>query len=146
MNNIEEILNKIGDSYDYFSPPSYYDELIMGHVDREFSYVSHELAVSKRNLDVNGQRIITAAKVIEEFLIAMEGGYDMEKNTMTFSEFVDDSVTVRFNARPDIRLHISYEEGVESDDQCLLVYKQNNEEVMTNDSIVNVAQILKQVL
>lgn len=146
MNEIEYLLNKIGDSYEYFTPSTYREELLMDRVDREFSYVSHELSVSRRRKGMPDSLMMTASKVIEDFLMAMEGMYDMEDNRMAFSEFVNESITVNFISRPDVRLHISFEEGIDEGDQCLLVYRENDEEVMTNDSIINTVDMLKQIL
>lgn len=146
MNDIGVLLNKVGESFDYFTPLAYREELLMARVDREFSYVSHELAVSRKREGMPSKLVKNAASVIEDFLVAMEGMYDLENNRMAFSEFVNDSVTVRFFSRPDVRLHISFEEGVNKGDQCLLVYKENDEEIMTNDSISNTVGLLKQIL
>ena len=147
MNEIEYLLNKIGDSYEYFTPSTYREELLMDRVDREFSYVSHELSVSsRRRKGMPDWLMMTASKVIEDFLMAMEGMYDMEDNRMAFSEFVNESITVIFISRPDVRLHISFEEGIDEGDHCLLVYRENDEEVMTNDSIINTVGMLKQIL
>lgn len=146
MNEIEYLLNKIGDSYEYFTPSTYKEELLKDRVDREFSYVSYELSVSRRRKGMPDRLIMTASKVIEDFLMAMEGMYDMEDNRMAFSEFVNETITVNFISRPDVRLHISFEEGIDEGDQCLLVYRENNEEVMTNDSIINTVGMLKQIL
>ena len=146
MNDIDTLLNKVGDSFEYFTPLAYREELLMGRVDREYSYVSYELAVSRRREGMSNKLVMSAASVIEDFLVAMEGMYDLKNNRMAFSEFVNDSVTVRFSSRPDVRLHISFEEGVNKGDQCLLVYKENNEDIMTNDSISNTVGLLKQIL
>ena len=88
MNEIEYLLNKIGDSYEYFTPSTYREELLMDRVDREFSYVSHELSVSsRRRKGMPDWLMMTASKVIEDFLMAMEGMYDMEDNRMAGSTF-----------------------------------------------------------
>ena len=146
MNDIEDFFNKIGDSFEYFIPSSYPKELLLDRVDREFSFVSHELSVSMKRRGMPDSLMVTVANVIKDLLMAMEGSYDLENNRMSFSEFVDDSVTVRFNSRPDVRLHISYEDGIDEGDQCLLVYRENDEDVMTNDSIMNIVGPLKQIL
>lgn len=124
------------------------ENLFRRRLESNYAFACSHLATLKERRRISNQQFDLAAKTVYDFLKEMDYLFDMNNDIFEFGEFMNTSMIVNFKNMPNmyIKLHYNIEEDADVSDQCLLVYPEDNQSVMRNDSVHNIVEFLKQIL
>lgn len=148
---IENLLfNKIDRiEYDNYGTQKFQtDSLRQLMVERNYTYACTQLSKERNRRRVKIENFDLMSKSLYDFIEAMGASFVMDEDTIEFSEFIDDNITVKLRGRTDLRLKINCNMSPLDDisDQCLLVYKEQGDDLMVNESLANAVRLIKRLI
>lgn len=122
--------------------------LISRRLESNYAFACSRLAMLRERRRITNQQFDLAAKTVYDFLKEMDNLFDMDNDIFEFGEFMNTSMIVNFRNNPNLylKLHYDLEDDADVSDQCLLVYPEDNQPMMRNDSVHNIVEFLKQIL
>ena len=115
--------------------------------ERHYSFAMSCLAKNKRFEKMSDEKKNKAALCLDSFIREFDNVLFFEE-IFELRNFTENSFKVTFPQIKDLTLNLHYELDEEMDecDQALIVYKENGEGIMRNDSIHNMAILIKELL
>jgi len=101
---------------------------------------SHELseATFRRALDK-----------VTDFIYAMEGSFDLEKEKIEYETIIEDSIVVKFSSHPKMRLNIYFDKesmGDGNPEESYLLYEKQGRMTLVSDTIKNNVALIREIL
>ena len=122
--------------------------LFRRRLESNYAFACYRLATLRERKRISKHQFELAARTVYDFLKEMDNLFDMDNDIFEFGEFMNTSMIVNIKNNPNlyIKLHYNLEEDEDVSDQCLLVYNEDNQSMMRNDSVHNIVEFLKQIL
>lgn len=101
------------------------------------------------SVGIDPQRLHCAIRKLSDFVELMDLDLDIEKDVFEIEDLIEDSISVRFGRRRDMKLNIYYDQDAEDDDsfeEAFLTYKVNGIRYVENNSIQNAVRLIKKLL
>lgn len=115
--------------------------------ERHYSFAMSRLAQNKKFSMMSEEKKNKAAKCLDTFIREFDDLLSFEE-IFELRNFTENSFKVSFPQIRDLTLNLHYEldEDMDECDQALIVYQENGEGIMRNDSIHNMACLIREML
>ena len=113
---------------------------------RNHDYICAKLQEDSKRRKVSGEAFYKASRRIFNFVEEMNMDMLADEESISFDSFMEDSITVKFKKRSDVKLNISLNDVEDPSDESFLAYSAEGEDCLVNDSLHNIVLILKDIL